>query len=46
VNVIVSSIYHPLPAGQKPHPLLYVGFVIAAIGAAMVLYFKPGPTPR
>jgi uncharacterized membrane protein len=46
VNVIVSSIYHPLPPEQKPHPLLYVGFILAAIGAAMVLYFKPGPGPR
>ena len=39
VNVIVSSIYHP--PSEKPNPLLYVGFLIAAIGAAMVLYFKP-----
>jgi hypothetical protein len=39
VNVLVSSIYHP-PA-EKPHPLLYVGFLVAALGAAMVLYFKP-----
>jgi alkanesulfonate monooxygenase SsuD/methylene tetrahydromethanopterin reductase-like flavin-dependent oxidoreductase (luciferase family) len=26
---------------QAPHPLLWVGFLLAAMGAGMVLYFKP-----
>jgi hypothetical protein len=39
INVLVSLILEPpkVPA----NPMLYVGFVIAAIGAAMVLYFRP-----
>jgi hypothetical protein len=39
VNVIYSMWTHP-PAAP-PNPLLYVGFVLAAAGAGMVLYFKP-----
>ena len=39
VNVIVSMIQHP-PA-KAPNPLLYVGFLLVGIGAAMALYFKP-----
>jgi len=39
VNVIFSSIQHP--PRTSPNPLLYVGFLLAAIGAGMVLYFKP-----
>jgi hypothetical protein len=39
VNVLISMWLHP------PHspinPLLYVGFVLASIGAGMVLYFRP-----
>ena len=26
---------------SAPNPMLYVGFLLASIGAAMVLYFKP-----
>lgn len=39
VNVLVTLWWHP-PA-TSPNPLLYVGFVLAAVGAGMVLYFKP-----
>lgn len=39
VNVVVSMWLHPPKAA--PHPLLYAGFLLAAVGAGMVLYFKP-----
>jgi hypothetical protein len=39
VNVIATSIIHPPKAA--PHPMLYVGFLLAAIGAGMVLYYRP-----
>ncbi len=39
VNVLVSMATHP--PKSAPHPLLWVGFLLAAAGAAMVLYFKP-----
>lgn len=39
VNVLVTMIQHP--PKTAPNPLLYVGFVLTALGAGMVLYFKP-----
>ena len=39
VNVLVSMAIHP-PRTQ-PSPLLYLGFLLAATGAYMVLRFKP-----
>ncbi len=39
VNVIVTIWTHP--PKTAPNPLLYVGFLLAAVGAGMVLYFKP-----
>jgi hypothetical protein len=39
VNVLVSMAMHPPKAA--PSPMLYVGFILAAAGAGMVLYFKP-----
>lgn len=39
VNVLFSMWQHP-PA-KAPNPLLYVGFLLAAGGAGLVLYFKP-----
>ncbi|MGH9790436.1 MAG: hypothetical protein ACRD5W_04430 [Candidatus Acidiferrales bacterium] len=39
VNVLVSIWLHPPKVA--PNPLLYVGFLLAAAGAGMVLYFKP-----
>ncbi|MBA3241082.1 MAG: hypothetical protein H0T60_07620 [Acidobacteria bacterium] len=39
VNVLFSMWLHP--PKTAPNPLLYLGFVLAAAGAGMVLYFKP-----
>jgi uncharacterized membrane protein len=39
VNVLFSMWQHP--PKTPPSPLLYIGFVLAAAGAGMVLYFKP-----
>ena len=39
VNVMFSVWLHP--PRTSPNPLLYVGFLLAAAGAGMVLYFKP-----
>jgi len=39
VNVALSMATHPPKVA--PSPLLYVGFLMASAGAAMVLYFKP-----
>lgn len=39
VNTIVSIAWHK-PA-NPPSPLFYVGIVVAAVGASMVLRFKP-----
>lgn len=39
VNVLFSMWLHP--PKTAPSPLLYAGFVLAALGAGMVLYFKP-----
>jgi hypothetical protein len=39
VNVIVTMIIHP---PRSPlNPMLFVGFLLASVGAAMVLYFRP-----
>ena len=39
VNVLYSMWLHP--PKTAPHPLLYLGFLLASVGAGMVLYFKP-----
>jgi len=39
VNVLVSMSLHP--PKTAPNPLLYVGYLLTAGGAGMVLYFKP-----
>jgi hypothetical protein len=39
VNVLVSMAIHPPKAAISP--MLYVGFLLASAGAAMVLYFRP-----
>ena len=39
VNVLVSMAIHP--PKQALSPLLFLGFVFASIGAAMVLYYRP-----
>jgi hypothetical protein len=39
INVIVSMATHP--PKNPPNPLLYVGFLLAVLGAGLVLYYKP-----
>ena len=39
INVVIAIFLHPPRAAVNP--LLYVGFILASVGAAMVLYFRP-----
>ena len=39
VNVLFTMLLHPPKSAI--HPMLYAGFVLASIGTAMVLYFRP-----
>jgi hypothetical protein len=39
VNVLYTMYIHPPKVA--PNPMLYIGFLVTAMGAAMVLYFKP-----
>ena len=39
VNVLLTMALHPPKAAINP--MLYVGFLLASLGAAMVLYFRP-----
>jgi len=39
VNVLLAMALHP--PKTTINPLLYVGFLLASLGAAMVLYFRP-----
>lgn len=39
VNVIVSALMHP--PRQAPSPLLYAGYLLAALGAGLVLRYRP-----
>ena len=39
INVLLAMVMHP--PKDAPNPLLYAGFLLASIGAAMVLYFRP-----
>jgi hypothetical protein len=39
INVLLTMALHP--PKSSINPLLYVGFLLASIGAAMVLYFRP-----
>jgi len=39
VNVLLAMVIHPPKSAITP--MLYVGFLLASIGAAMVLYFRP-----
>lgn len=39
VNVLLAMAIHPPKSAINP--LLYVGFVLASVGAGMVLYFRP-----
>ena len=39
INVAVAMVIHPPKAALNP--MLFVGFLLASIGAGMVLYFRP-----
>lgn len=39
INVLASTLIHPPKVA--PSPMLYVGFLLAAVGAGMVLYYRP-----
>lgn len=39
INVLVTMILHP--PKTTPNPLLWVGYLFAVVGAALVLYYKP-----
>ena len=39
INVAVSMAMHP--PKSAPNPMLYLGFLLAVLGAGMVLYYKP-----
>ncbi|PYR94332.1 MAG: hypothetical protein DMF84_05830 [Acidobacteria bacterium] len=39
VNVLITMALHPPKSAINP--MLYVGFLLASLGAAMVLYFRP-----
>ena len=39
VNVLVTMVIHP--PKSSPHPLLYVGFLLGAAGAFIVLRYRP-----
>lgn len=39
INVVASALLHPPKVA--PSPMLYVGFLLTAVGAGMVLYFRP-----
>jgi hypothetical protein len=39
VNVAVSALMHP--PKQAPSPMLYAGFALAALGAGLVLRYRP-----
>jgi hypothetical protein len=39
VNVLLAMVIHPPKSAINP--MLYLGFLFASVGAAMVLYFRP-----
>lgn len=39
VNVLATAVMHP--PKTAPNPMLYLGFLLAAVGAGMVLYYRP-----
>ncbi len=39
VNVLATMVMHP--PKTAPNPMLYVGFLLAAVGAGLVLYYRP-----
>lgn len=39
INVLITMWLHP--PKHSPNPILYLGFLLVVVGAAMVLYFRP-----
>jgi len=39
INVLIAVFLHP--PKESVNPMLYAGFLLASVGAAMVLYFRP-----
>ena len=39
INVLIAIFLHP--PKESVNPMLYAGFLLASVGAAMVLYFRP-----
>jgi hypothetical protein len=39
VNVAIAMIIHPPKSALNP--MLFLGFLLASVGAGMVLYFRP-----
>jgi hypothetical protein len=39
VNVLATTLIHPPKVA--PNPMLYLGFILAAVGAGIVLYYRP-----
>jgi hypothetical protein len=39
INVLIAMFLHP--PKESVNPMLYAGFLLASVGAAMVLYFRP-----
>jgi len=39
INVLFTMYLHP--PRETPNPMLWVGFLLVAAGASLVLYFKP-----
>ena len=39
INVLITMLLHP--PKSSINPMLYVGFLLASVGAGMVLYFRP-----
>ena len=44
VNVIISLVWDP--PGKAPSPLFFIGLLMAAAGAALVLIYKPAEAPH
>ena len=47
INALVALALHP-PAGgwTAIKPQFWIGILVAALGATMVTYYKPGPSPK
>ncbi len=39
INVVVTMSLHP--PKETPHPMLWIGYLLAAGGASLVLYYRP-----